>query len=216
MKRVTCEDAELAAYLQRVVGYALTGSTKRRRCFSSSAAAPTANRFSWRYCRDLEHLSSHCADADVYRVQHRATPHGPGRIGRQPAVTASETERGRTWDENKIKTITGGDEVSARFMRGDFFEYTPQYKLLIAGNNKPKLKLTDEAIVAGSTIPFLADPPGGARPNLSQNSRPNIRPSLNGQSMAAWNGSGGDLLPQPSSARQPTNTSGRKTWLATG
>ena len=39
-----------------------------------------------------------------------------------PAVTASETEGGRTWDENKIKTITGGDEASARFMRGDFFE----------------------------------------------------------------------------------------------
>jgi hypothetical protein len=38
------------------------------------------------------------------------------------AVTASETEGGRTWDENKIKTITGGDEASARFMRGDFFE----------------------------------------------------------------------------------------------
>jgi putative DNA primase/helicase len=89
-----------------------------------------------------------------------------GLVGSR-AVTASETERGRTWDENKIKTITGGDELSARFMRGDFFEYVPQFKILIAGNNKPKLKSTDEAIRRRfNLIPFLATIPKEKRDPL--------------------------------------------------
>ena len=48
--------------------------------------------------------------------------------------------------EAKIKALTGGDPISARFMRQDFFEYVPQFKLLIAGNHKPSLRSVDEAI----------------------------------------------------------------------
>ena len=52
-------------------------------------------------------------------------------------VTATETEEGRRWAEGRIKQLTGGDIVSARFMRQDFFEYQPAFKLVIAGNHKP-------------------------------------------------------------------------------
>jgi putative DNA primase/helicase len=55
-------------------------------------------------------------------------------------VTAVETEDGRRWAESKIKSLTGGDRIAARFMRQDFFEYTPQFKLVIAGNHKPGLR----------------------------------------------------------------------------
>jgi putative DNA primase/helicase len=61
-------------------------------------------------------------------------------------VSAVETEEGRRWAESKIKALTGGDKISARFMRQDFFEFTPQFKLLIAGNHKPGLRTVDEAI----------------------------------------------------------------------
>jgi putative DNA primase/helicase len=43
-------------------------------------------------------------------------------------VTAVETEEGKTWAEAKIKAITGGNQISARFMRQDFFQFTPQFK----------------------------------------------------------------------------------------
>ena len=52
-------------------------------------------------------------------------------------VTAVETEEGRRWAKSRIKAMTGGDKISARFMRQDFFEFRPQFKLLIAGNHKP-------------------------------------------------------------------------------
>jgi putative DNA primase/helicase len=61
-------------------------------------------------------------------------------------VTAIETEDGRWWAEAKIKLLTGGDRITARFMRQDFFEYVPQFKLVVAGNHKPGLRNVDEAI----------------------------------------------------------------------
>ncbi len=61
-------------------------------------------------------------------------------------MTAIETEDGRWWAEAKIKSLTGADRITARFMRQDFFEYLPQFKLLVAGNHKPGLRSVDEAI----------------------------------------------------------------------
>jgi P4 family phage/plasmid primase-like protien len=59
---------------------------------------------------------------------------------------ASETEKGRAWAENRIKSLTGGDKITARFMRQNSFEFTPQMKLTIVGNNAPNLTTVDEAM----------------------------------------------------------------------
>jgi putative DNA primase/helicase len=61
-------------------------------------------------------------------------------------VVAQETQKGRRWDEAKIKNLTGGDRLTGRFMRGDFFDFKPTHKLMIAGNHKPSLRSVDEAI----------------------------------------------------------------------
>ena len=67
--------------------------------------------------------------------------YGLGRL-----VTAQETEEGRRWAESKIKALTGGDPITARFMRQDFFTFLPLFKLFIAGNHKPGLRGVDEAM----------------------------------------------------------------------
>ena len=61
-------------------------------------------------------------------------------------AVAHETEAGRCWAEAKIKSLTGGDKITARYMRGDFFDFTPKFKLMIVGNHKPSLPSVDEAI----------------------------------------------------------------------
>jgi putative DNA primase/helicase len=61
-------------------------------------------------------------------------------------VVAQETQKGRRWDETKIKALTGGDKITARFMRQDFFDFVPTFKLFICGNHKPRLSSVDEAI----------------------------------------------------------------------
>jgi P4 family phage/plasmid primase-like protien len=61
-------------------------------------------------------------------------------------VTSIETEQGRRWAESRLKALTGGDKISARFMRQDFFEFIPQFKLVVAGNHKPSIRTIDEAM----------------------------------------------------------------------
>jgi putative DNA primase/helicase len=77
-----------------------------------------------------------------------STQHSTDMAGLMGArlVTAVETEEGRVWAESKLKAITGGDEISARFMRQDFFTFVPKFKLMIAGNHKPRLRAVNEAI----------------------------------------------------------------------
>ena len=61
-------------------------------------------------------------------------------------VTSRETEEGGRWAESRIKALTGGDAVTARFMRADCFTFAPQFKLVIAGNHRPSLRSVDEAM----------------------------------------------------------------------
>jgi putative DNA primase/helicase len=74
-------------------------------------------------------------------------------------VCVSETEEGHAWAESRIKTLTGGDPISARFMRQDFFTYTPQFKLTIVGNHKPALRNVDDAVTRRFNLaPFIHKP----------------------------------------------------------
>lgn len=74
-------------------------------------------------------------------------------------VTASETEEGRAWAEARIKALTGGDPITARFMRQDNFTFRPQFKLTIAGNHAPALRNVDEAMRRRFNIaPFIIKP----------------------------------------------------------
>ena len=68
-------------------------------------------------------------------------------------------EDGRKWADAKIKQITGGDPITARFMRQDFFTYQPQFKLLIAGNHMPSLSNVDDAMKRRlAIVPFVHKP----------------------------------------------------------
>jgi P4 family phage/plasmid primase-like protien len=79
-------------------------------------------------------------------------------------VVAQETEKGRRWDETKIKSMTGGDRMTARFMRCDFFDFIPKFKLWIVGNHKPRLDNVDEAMRRRMLlVPFTVQIPAEER-----------------------------------------------------
>jgi putative DNA primase/helicase len=72
--------------------------------------------------------------------------------------------RRKPWAEAKIKALTGGDPIQARFMRADFFEFQPTFKLWIVGNHKPVISSVDEAIRRRlHLIPFTITVPPEAR-----------------------------------------------------
>src|ERR1700722_19939797 len=85
-------------------------------------------------------------------------------------VVAQETQKGRRWDEAKIKNLTGGDKLTARFMRADFFDFKPTHKLLISGNHKPSLSNVDEAMRRRFLlVPFVVQIPASERdPQLAE------------------------------------------------
>jgi putative DNA primase/helicase len=60
-------------------------------------------------------------------------------------VSANETTQGERWDEAKINQLTGGGAIKARFMRQDFFDLVPQFKLCFTGNHRPRLRSINEA-----------------------------------------------------------------------
>ena len=74
-------------------------------------------------------------------------------------ASASETEKGRAWAEARVKQLTGGDSITARFMRQDNFTFKPMFKLLIIGNNMPRLRNVDDAMRRRFNIaPFVHKP----------------------------------------------------------
>ena len=60
-------------------------------------------------------------------------------------AVAVETEEGHAWAMGRIKALTGGDRITARLMRRDFFDYDPVLKLWVMGNHRPKLRRLDYA-----------------------------------------------------------------------
>ena len=124
IKRITCGDDELLAYLKGVFVYALTGSTKEH--YGGGANGKSVFIGVMAGILNTYHRTAAMQTFIVATGEQHPTDLA-GLVGSR-AVTASETQRGRTWDENKIKTITGGDEVSARFMRGDFLSMSRNSK----------------------------------------------------------------------------------------
>jgi putative DNA primase/helicase len=68
------------------------------------------------------------------------------RLHRARLVIASESAEGRRLDETTIKAVSGGGSVAARFLYGEFFEFTPQFKVWLVTNHKPRVEGDDDAI----------------------------------------------------------------------
>ena len=147
LDQVTGGDAELQAYLQRMFGYCLTGATSEHALFFLYGTGANGKSVFVNTLFTL--LGDYAANApmDTF-METRGDRHPTDLAGLRGSrfVGATETEQGRRWNESKIKEITGGDRVSARFMRQDFFTYVPQFKLVIAGNHKPAIRNIDEAM----------------------------------------------------------------------
>ena len=147
LHRVTDGDHELVAFLQRVAGYALTGFTSAHALFFLYGTGANGKSVFVNTVAGILGDYHRTAPIETFTASsHERHPTDLAGLQGARLVTAVETEEGRRWAESRIKALTGGDKIAARFMRMDFFEFTPQFKLLIAGNHKPGLRSVDEAI----------------------------------------------------------------------
>ena len=171
IERITDRDAELAAYLQRIFGYSLTGLTREHALFFAYGTG--ANGKSVLLGAASKILGSYAKSAPVEAFLATRSDRIPNDIaGLRGArfVTSIETDDGKRWAEAKVKQLTGGDVVSARFMRAEWFDFVPTFKIIIAGNHRPALTNVDEAIRRRlQIIPFTVTIPTEERdPRLSE------------------------------------------------
>ncbi len=170
LAEVTGGDADLQAYLQRMAGYTLTGSTQEHALFFLYGTGANGKSVFVNTLATI--LGDYAANApmDTF-METRTDRHPTDMAGLRGArfVAAIETEQGRRWAESKVKNLTGGDKISARFMRQDFFEFFPQFKLVVAGNHKPAIRNIDEAMKRRlHLIPFTITVPPERRDKLLQ------------------------------------------------
>ncbi|MFN3076373.1 MAG: phage/plasmid primase, P4 family [Alphaproteobacteria bacterium] len=165
LNRVTAGDRDLQGFLQRIMGYALTGVTRDHALFFAHGSGGNGKGVFLNTMTRL--LGDYAAVAPMETFVATASDRHPTDIASLRGarlVTAQETEEGRRWAEAKIKSLTGGDPISARFMRQDHFTFTPQFKLVIAGNHKPSLRSVDEAMRRRfHLLPFTVTIPAGER-----------------------------------------------------
>lgn len=147
LDQVTAGDDALQAYLQRVAGYCLTGLTREQVLFFIYGTGGNGKGvFLNTLCGIMGSYAMTAAAETFTASSHARHLTELARLRGSRLVVAQETEQGRPWAEARIKSITGGDPITANFMRQDHFEFLPMFKLAMAGNHKPVLGSVDEAI----------------------------------------------------------------------
>ncbi len=143
---ITEGDAELTAYMQRVLGYALTGLTTEQCWFflwgkGSNGKSVLVNTIS-------AVLGDYAIDTPAATFMERRNDDSPrndlARLRGARFVSASEP-KGKRFDAETIKKVSGDGKVTARFLRREFFEFTPEAKVFICANNRPEVRDASEA-----------------------------------------------------------------------
>jgi len=134
-------DQDLEQFLQRMAGYATTGVTEEHALFFIYGDGGNGKGvFQRAISRALGDYATSAPIETFTEARNDRHPTELADLVGARLVTASETEEGRAWAEARIKKVTGGDPIKARFMNKDFFEYTPQFKPIFDGNHLPNLR----------------------------------------------------------------------------
>ena len=139
-------DQGMISFLQQWFGYCLTGSTKEHALIFFAGTGGNGKSVLLNTVAGILGGYAVTASMDTFTASNSDRhPTDLAMLRGARLVSASETEEGRAWAESRIKSMTGGDPITARFMRKDFFTYQPQFKLTIVGNHKPVLHNVDDA-----------------------------------------------------------------------
>jgi putative DNA primase/helicase len=134
-------DGEVVAYLKRLMGYALTGSTREQHLTfiwgdGGNGKGVFLNTFTgilgdYAEAATMETFTAAIGDRNTADV---------ASLAGSRLVTASETQAGKRWDEARVKALTGGDPIKARFLYQNHFTFRPAFKLVFIGNHKPEIR----------------------------------------------------------------------------
>jgi len=160
LEQATSGDAALVRFLQQIAGYALTGDVREHALFFVYGSGGNGKGV---FVHTLKAVLGDYASAAPMETFTEARgerhPTELAMLRGARMVVAEESEAGRNWNSARIKTLTGGDPITARYMRGDFFTFAPSWKLLLVGNHQPLLRHVDDALIRRfNIIPFVHKP----------------------------------------------------------
>jgi len=138
---------ELILYLQTVCGWAVTGDTSEQTMFILFGSGANGKST---FLNTLMHILGDYAVATPTETfmsrKNEAIGNDLARLRGTRFVTTTETEQGKKIAEPIIKQITGNDKITARFLYGEYFNFTPTFKVFMATNHKPSIKGADHGI----------------------------------------------------------------------
>ncbi len=140
---------ELIAYLQRVMGYCLTGLTDEQCLFFFYGGGANGKSTFLNVLKDVlgdDYCKQTPSDTLMVKKNGRNSTNDIARLVGVRSVLSNEVEEGSRLSESFIKEMTGGDAISARFLYAEYFEFTPEFKIIIAGNHQPVIRGDDTGI----------------------------------------------------------------------
>lgn len=141
-------DADVRAWLQRFVGYCLTGSTAEQIFLVSHGHGGNGKSIFWDAVRKMlgEYATTVQFDTFTEKNNNDSIRNDLARLDKTRLVIANEGQNGARLDEGIVKQITGGDEITARFLHREFFSFKPRFKVSLITNHKPVISGNDNGI----------------------------------------------------------------------
>jgi putative DNA primase/helicase len=149
LRRIFLDDRELIEFIQRWGGYCLTGSV-REQCMVFFYGVGRNGKTT--LVETLQYILGDYAQAapqSLLTLDPRGRTGQTNDIARLAGVrlaVANETEASAQFAEARLKQLTGGDTLTARFLHQEFFDFTPGHKLILSGNHKPRVSGTDTGV----------------------------------------------------------------------
>lgn len=140
-------DRETRSYLQRAIGYSLTGDTTEQVMFVLYGSGANGKSTFLETIRSL--LGDYALQADSTTLMMKGNDGVRNDIARLVGsrfVSSAEVEDGRRLSEVTVKQLTGGDTITARYLYKEGFEFKPECKFFLAVNHKPQIRGTDNGI----------------------------------------------------------------------
>ena len=146
LQQIFNQDVELIHFVQKAMGYSLSGDTSEQCLFILWGIGANGKST---FLNVLQHLFGDYAGStgtDTFMKKSSEHSNDIARLKGLRLVTTNEVEQGKPLSESLIKQITGEDEMTARFLYGEYFSFKPTFKIFMATNHKPKIRGADNGI----------------------------------------------------------------------
>jgi putative DNA primase/helicase len=140
---------DMIAFLQRAAGYSLAGITWEQCMLALIGGGANGKTTFLEVLKKLlgdDYAGQTASDTLMQKINGGQIPNDLAALKGMRFVTIQEADRNQQLSESLIKQATVGDSIAARFMRQEWFTYTPQFKLWLAANHNPIIRGTDDGI----------------------------------------------------------------------